>query len=233
MVGRVGDIMSTSSVLDRYRKQWPRIGAVIGMAIGGVTALNAPRMKTTQVLSSANLLALIVHQYEEYQDPGYGPGQMNRVMGRLSPSMRSDNPRNYPLNTNSAMCINTAIGYPVYIAPILFPKNKTLGMMPVFFGMSQAALHGIMPKAVLGDWYGPGFLSSALLHVPIGIAYLAALREEGPLTRSDYAKGIAASAAFFALGLGMPNILMRKKDSPYAFTEAQMGPYDVAEPAAD
>jgi hypothetical protein len=142
--------------LDGYRKQWPRAGAVVGMAIGGVTALAAPKMRKTQVLAATNLLALIVHQYEELQDPGYGPGQMNRVMGRLTPIMRSENPRNYPLNTHSAMCINTAIAYPVYVAPILFPKSKTLGMMPVFFGMSQAALHGIMPKLALGDWYGLG-----------------------------------------------------------------------------
>jgi hypothetical protein len=220
--------MVKASVLDRYRKQWPRVGAVLGMALGGSTALAAPRMRRTQVLSSANFLALIVHQYEELQDPGYGPGQMNRVMGHLSPSMKSDNPRNFPLNTHSAMCINTAIAYPVYIAPILFPKNKTLGMMPAFFGMSQAALHGILPKAVLGDWYGPGFLSSALLHVPIGVAYLTALKAEGPVTRGDYVKGIAAAAAFFALGLGLPNVLMKKRDSPYSFTEAQMGPYDTS-----
>jgi hypothetical protein len=46
-------------------------------------------------------------------------------------------------------------------------------------------------------------------------------------------KGIAAAAVFFALALGMPNVLMRNKDSPYSFTEAQMGPYDSPEPAAD
>ena len=216
--------------LIEYRKQWPRVGAVLGMAVGGATALAAPRMKKTQVLAAANLIALVVHQYEEYQDPGYGPGQMNRVMGKLAPGiMHSDNPRNFPLNTHSAMCINTLIAYPVYVAPILFPKSKTLGMMPAFFGMSQAALHGILPKAALGDWYGPGFLSSALLHVPIGLAYLAALKDEGPLTRADYAKGLAASALFFALGLGLPNVAMRNKNSPYAFTEAQMGPYDSPE----
>jgi hypothetical protein len=214
--------------LDGYRRQWPRIGAVLGMAVGGAIALSSKRMSTPQVLSSANFMALLVHQYEEYQDPGYGPGQINRVMGRLSPIMRSDNPRNFPLNPHSAMCINTAIAYPVYIAPMMFPKNKTLGMMPAFFGMSQAALHGIMPKVVLGDWYGPGFLSSALLHVPIGIAYLTALKvDQGPLTRGDYAKGLAAAAFLFVLGLGMPNVLMRDKNSPYAFTEAQMGPYGV------
>ena len=215
--------------LEDYRKQWPRVGAVFGMAVGGATALVAPRMKRTQVLTAANLIALMVHQYEEYQDPGYGPTQINRVanraLSRLRPSLASDNPRNYPVNTHSAMCVNTAIAYPVYIAPILFPKSKTLGMMPVFFGMSQAGLHGIAPKAVLGEWYGPGFLSSAMLHVPIGLAYLAALRvEEGLLTRSDYIKGIAAAAAFFILGLIAPGALMSDKDSPYQFTEEQMGP---------
>jgi Protein of unknown function with HXXEE motif len=218
--------------LEEYRKQWPSVGAVFGMAVGGATALAAPRMKKTQVLTAANLIALIVHQYEEYQDPGYGPTQINQVANRalshLRPSLASDNPRNYPVNTHSGMCVNTAIAYPVYMAPILFPKSKTLGMMPVFFGMTQAALHGIAPKAVLGEWYGPGFLSSAMLHVPIGLAYLAALREEqGPLTRSDYIKGIAAAGALFILGLITPGALMADKNSPHGFTDAQMPPSDA------
>ncbi len=219
--------------VDTYRKQWPRIGAVLGMAVGGATALAAPRMKNTQVLAAANLMALIVHQYEEYQDPGYGPGQANRVISHVGPGLRSDNPRNYPLNPGGAMYINTAIAYPAYIAPILFPRSKTLGMMPVFFGMGQAGLHGIVPKAVLGDWYGPGFLSAALLHVPIGAAYLVALNAASPLRRFDYVKGIGAAAGIFALGLGVSNVVLRNRNSPYEFTEAQMGPYDApAEQAA-
>jgi hypothetical protein len=213
--------------VDTYRTQWPRIGAVLGMAVGGVTALASPRMKTTQVLAAANFISLMVHQYEEYQDPGYGPGQANRIISHVGPSMRSHNPRNYPLNPHGAMCINTAIAYPVYIAPILFPRSKTLGMMPAFFGMGQAGLHGIVPKAVLGDWYGPGFLSAALLHVPIGAAYLVALNAASPLRRSDYVKGIAAAGVIFALGLVVPNVLLRNRTSPYEFTEAQMGPYDA------
>ncbi len=207
--------------LDGYRRQWPRIGAVLGMALGGATALASRKMTAPQVLSAANLMALLVHQYEEYQDPGYGGTQINRVMGRI---LKGGSPRNYPLNTHSAMCINTAIAYPAYVAPILFPKKKWLGLGPVFFGMSQAGLHGIAPRAALGEWYGPGFLSSALLHVPIGTAYIKALKHDGGVTSSDYRKGVAYAVAFFIGGLGAPNILMRKKDSPYAFTEAQMGP---------
>jgi uncharacterized membrane protein YidH (DUF202 family) len=51
---------------------------------------------------------------------------------------------------------------------------------------------------------------------------------------------VSASAAFLALGLGMPNVLMRKAERPhakegqsYSFTKAQMGPYDSPEPAAN
>jgi Protein of unknown function with HXXEE motif len=210
--------LMASASLAGYRKQWPRIGAVLGMAVGGATVLSAKKMTKLQVLSAANLIALLVHQYEEYKDPGYGGTQINRVIG-------SESPRNYPLNTHSAMCINTGIAYPAYLAPILFPTIKWLGMGPVYFGMSQAGLHGIAPKVRLDEWYGPGFLSSALLHVPIGLTYLHALKEVGEVTRGDYAKGIAYGVAFFAFGLGAPNFLMRDKNSPYPFTREQMGPY--------
>lgn len=213
--------------LDGYRRQWPRVGAVLGMGVGGATALASRRMTVPQVLSAANFIALLVHQYEEYQDPGYGGTQINRVMRRV---FKGGSARNYPLNTQSAMCINTAIAYPVYVAPVVFPQKKWLGLGPVFFGMSQAGLHGILPRAALGEWYGPGFLSSALLHVPIGVAYIKALEREGPVTALDYRSGVGYAAAFFALGLVAPNLLMRKKDSPYAFTQAQMGPYSDNEP---
>jgi hypothetical protein len=42
-------------------------------------------------------LALLAHQYDEYVDPDYFPGQFNRGM------FKSDSPRNYPLNPQTAM----------------------------------------------------------------------------------------------------------------------------------
>jgi hypothetical protein len=39
----------------------------------------------------------------------------------------SDDPARYPLNTNSALCVNTVFAYPFYIAPVLFPKAKWHG----------------------------------------------------------------------------------------------------------
>jgi hypothetical protein len=45
---------------------------------------------------------------------------------------------------HTAMCINTAIAYPFYILPVLFPAKRWLGIAPVLFGMSQALGHGVI-----------------------------------------------------------------------------------------
>jgi hypothetical protein len=60
------------------------------MALGGATALAAGRMSKPQTPSAVNFGALLVHQYEEYQDPGWFPGQFNRGL------FHSDTPRNRP-----------------------------------------------------------------------------------------------------------------------------------------
>jgi hypothetical protein len=136
--------------LDRYRKQWPRIGGVLAMAVGGTVALTARRMSRPQLLSAVNFGSLLVHQYEEYVDPGWFPGQFNRGL------FKSDQPRNYPLNQSTALCVNTVFAYPFYIAPVLFPKNRWLGLAPAFFGMAQAVGHGITSPASPGTSTAPG-----------------------------------------------------------------------------
>jgi hypothetical protein len=40
--------------LDGYRKQWPRVGGVLAMALGGAITLAARRMSKPQLLSAAN-----------------------------------------------------------------------------------------------------------------------------------------------------------------------------------
>ena len=61
------------SMLDRYRKNWPRVGGLLAMAGAGAVALTHQRMSKPQTLSALNLLALLVHQYEEYEDPATFP----------------------------------------------------------------------------------------------------------------------------------------------------------------
>ena len=213
----------TSGSLDTYRSNWPRVGAVFGMALGGASTLAAgKRLSNLRALSMMNFIALLAHQYEEYEDPGYFPGQFNRGI------FKSDQPRNYPLNTNTAMCINTAVAYPFYIAPIIFPKVGWLGLPPVLFGISQSIGHGVIFPRIAKARYSPGFLASILLHVPIGFTYIRALRTHGPISRGTWVKSVVVTVVFAALGVAGPNFLGRDKQSPHAFTKKQMGAYDAA-----
>ena len=166
---------------------------------------------------------MAVHQYKEYVDPGYFPGHANAGV------MKSDQPRNYPLNRQSSLCINTALAYPFYIAPIVFPRIKWLGLPPMLFGIAQAVDHGIILPGLARVKYSPGFLAAILLHVPIGFTYIRALRTEGPIGRNNWNKSIAVTL-FFLVTLVVTFVRGLDKNSPYAFSEAQMGRYGTVTP---
>jgi len=202
--------------LDTYRKQWPRIGGVVGMALGGAVTLTSRRMSKPQMLSALNWGALLVHQYEEYQDPGYFPGQFNKGL------FKSAEPDRFPLNTNNALCVNVPFAYPFYILPIVFPKTKWLGIAPALFGIAQSFAHGILIPRLAGAKYSPGFLASFFLHIPLGVRYLQSI---GPIKRSDWVKGAAYMVVFAAVGVAGPNLVMSDHHSPYPFTKEQVGPY--------
>lgn len=207
--------------LDTYRKQWPRVGGVLAMAVGGAATLTSMRMSRPQLLSTLNFGALLVHQYEEYQDPGWFPGQFNHGL------FKSTQPRNYPLNQDTALCVNTVFAYPFYLAPIVFPKVKWLGLAPAVFGILQSVGHGVIFPRIAGDKYSPGFLASFFLHVPLGVSYIRALNGDGGLTRADIAKAAAYTIAFTVVGVAGPNLVGNNRNSPHAFTAAQMGHHDV------
>lgn len=84
-------------MLDRYRAGGPRVGALVAMGAAGALALTHRRMSKPQLLPAFNMLALLVHQHAESEDPGYFPGQFSGGM------FHSDKPDRYPLNTNTGM----------------------------------------------------------------------------------------------------------------------------------
>jgi hypothetical protein len=207
-------------LLNWYRTNWPRVGGVLSMISAGAIALTHGRMAKPQLLSALNFLALLVHQYEEYEDPGSFPGQFNRGL------FHSDQPDRYPLNTHIALIINVPIAYAFYVLPVLFPKQRWLGIAPVLFGFGQAVAHGLIFPRVANDRYSPGFLASLLLHLPIGIQYLRALRAQAPIALADLRRAGLYTIAFAASGVAAPNVLLRDRNSPYAFSRKQLGRHE-------
>jgi hypothetical protein len=192
------------------------------MVLAGASVLGGRKKLTNpRALAVMNALALAVHQYEEYVDPGYFAGQTNAAV------MRSSQPRNWPLNRQSSLCINTVLAYPFYLAPIVFPRVKWVSLPPMLFGLFQAVDHGLVMPALARSKYSPGFLAAMLLHVPIGLTYIRALRTEGPIGRDTWRKSAGVTALFFA-ALLVPFFGFMDKDSPYAFSAKHMGRYDGA-----
>ena len=91
------------------------------------------------------------------------------------------------------------------------------------FGFGQAVGLGLVFNRLAKDHYSPGFLASLFLHIPIGIQYLRALREEAPIEHADWRRARMYLIAFAASSVAGPNILMRDKTSPYRFTAKQVG----------
>jgi len=211
--------------MDFYRKEWPRVAAVQAMVLGGASLLIGRKSQTNlRALSVMNAMTMCAHQYEEYVDPGNFPGMVNAAM------FKSDQPLNYPFNAHSAMCANIFFRA-LYVPAMLFPQVKWLGLPPVLLGIFQAFAHGLLAPRVPHTKYSPGMLTAALLHLPIGINYLSALRDQGPIGRDNWLKSIGVLVIFFAGGVAAPNIYNRDKNSPYPFTEHQMGTYVTAKPA--
>jgi hypothetical protein len=135
----------------------------------------------------------------------------------------SDRPDRYPLNTNTALIVNVPLAYTFYVLPMVFSKPRWLGLAPALFGFGQAVGHGLIFNRLAKDRYSPGFLASLLLHVPIGIQYLRALREDAPIERSDLARAGAYTVAFAVSSIAAPNVLLSDKNSPHRFTPKQVG----------
>ena len=131
------------------------------------------------------------------------------------------------------MCANISFRA-LYVPAMIFPKVKWLGLPPVLLGITQAFAHGAMSARIARDdsraRYSPGTLTAVLLHLPIGITHLSALRARGPIGRSDWVKSAGVLAAFAVLGVATPNVALADKNSPYAFTARQIGPYNTESP---
>ena len=206
----------------KYTENWPRVGAVAGMALGGGSILAASRKKPIDLrtLAIMNSMTMAAHQVEEYVDPGYFPGQVNAGM------FKSDQPLNYPFNAKSAALANMSFTA-LYAAPVIFPKHRWLGLAASIFGLGQVFAHWVGMPILVRTKYAPGAWTALFLQAPIGTAYIRSAKAAGPITRDEWIKAAVVGAVFIIFGVAAPNILGADKNSTYPFTIKQMGPYKV------
>jgi hypothetical protein len=88
--------------------------------------------------------------------------------------------------------------------------------------MVQIINHGIVTNVRMRTLYNPGLAAVLLLHWPLGLYYIAFVREHHLATPADYVVGlVGAFASLVVLWLG-PIRLLRDRNSKYPFAEVEM-----------
>ncbi|PYI00683.1 hypothetical protein BO78DRAFT_35832 [Aspergillus sclerotiicarbonarius CBS 121057] len=204
-----------------YRDNWyyfTGVAFVIGTFVMGFFGHYVSRV---QAILIYNLMALFVHQFEEYVLPGGGPLVINAIFY----GEKKDYDR-FPGNKQSLVWVNT-LAYPFYIASIVFSDKIWLGLAQCYFGFVQVIGHGLVMNIKGNTGYNPGVASALLLHMPIGIYYIAYVQNHGLIASSDWLYSVVALVSATICIIPLPILMFRDRRSPYPLSQEEMKRFDM------
>ena len=195
------------------RDNWFCIMLVAFVGVAFYALFWGENLTIIQKLLLASLMALPIHQFEEYQLPGGGPIVINRIYWG-----EKERYLNYPGNWNSIMIVNLS-AYVFYIAALCLPDVIWLGLGTMLFNLFQVLGHCVLMNVNGKTWYNPGMASSVILFLPISIAYIIQIK--GIATAGSWGIAVAALFVMLILTVILPVQAMKKEDSPYIIPEWQ------------
>lgn len=208
-------------------RHWYNIGLTVAVAAAAVLAACWQDISVLLRLNTISFIAMLVHQFEEYGFPGGEPMIMNRAL------QGSDIPDRYPLNQFSAMFTNVFFTYVIYLLPILFPNVIWLGIAPMFMGMMQFMVHGIMTNIKMKSIYNPGLGAVVFLHIPVGVSYIRYITVSQLATGATWAIGIIYTLVSTGFVLGyLTYIGLSDRNTKWIFDDAELKRFHVEEKLA-
>lgn len=207
--------------INRY---WYDFGLLVAAVSAVVLAIRWSEMTVLLRLNLISFIAMLVHQFEEYGFPGGEPMIMNRVL------QGSDMPDRYPLNQFSAMFTNVIFAYVIYLLPLIFPNVICIGIAPMFMGLMQFIIHGIMTNIKMKSIYNPGLGAVVFLHIPVGIYYLRYITANNLADKTDWIVGIiyTIAATGFILGF-LTYVVLSSENTKWIFDEKELKRFNVEE----
>lgn len=176
------------------RQHWFDVGFVFAFIVGGFVLLN--KMNLLPLLLWANLISLFFHQFEEYRYPGYFPGMVNTVL------YSSKQPDRYPLNTNTALIVNVAVGWLLYFLAALFgEKALWLGIATILVSIGNVVAHTFLFNIKGKTRYNPGMFTAIILFAPIAGYFFYLLSQGNLATPVDWILGILLGFALNYIGI--------------------------------
>lgn len=134
------------------RGHWFDVGVALAVAVS--IALFFIPLSPLSLVLWLSLIALFVHQFEEYRYPGYFPGMINLVL------FASKQPDRYPLNTNTALVVNVLIGWLFYALAAFFGETITwLGIATILVSVGNVVAHTFLFNLKGKTIYNPGIVA--------------------------------------------------------------------------
>lgn len=195
---------------DFLRQHWFDVG--VGLAVITVGYVLTRDLDTLSLLLWANLIALFLHQFEEYRFPGYFPGMMNVVM------FNSQQPDRFPLNSNSALIINVLVGWLTYLlAALLGARMPWLGIAAMLVSGGNVIAHALVFNVKGGTRYNPGMLTAVVFFGPIVIMFGLLLAIGNLATPLDWGLGLLLGGMLNYVGIFKLIDWLKDEGTPYAF----------------
>ena len=191
------------------RKHWFELG--LGLAIAAAYATSRVASPLAKLLWF-NLVALFLHQFEEYRWPGTFPGMLNTAM------FASQQPDRYPLNANSAMIINVGVGWTSYLLAALAAERAIwLGIATMLVSLGNLLAHGILFNLRGKRFYNPGMFTALAMFGPLVAAFGQRIVAHAAASASDWLIGLSLGLVLNILGIFGLIDWLKDKHSRYRF----------------
>lgn len=198
--------------MDYLRRRWYKIGIVLAAILSFVLVVWHKDISDFRVLLSISFIALLLHQFEEYQLPGYFPRMINTVM------FRSRHPDRFPLNPNTALIINVGLGWSLYILAILFAQTAVwLAIATIVISAGNVMAHTFLFNIKGRLLYNPGMFTALVLFLPITIYFFVFLHTHDLVHPDNLAAGLVCGLLINYFGILKLITILGRKDTRYIF----------------
>lgn len=203
--------------MDTLRRHWYDIGGILAVFVLGFIWLRFRALTCYQLLMWLSLVSLFFHQLEEYRIAGTFPGMINTAM------YKSDRPDRYPLNSNTSLIVNVAIGWLFYFLAALFAEKAIwLGMATILISAGNIIAHSLLFNIKGKTIYNAGLATSWLCFVPCVYFFFHIVYAGHLIKTADYLIGIPLGILLNVVGILKMIDWMADKNTPYIFEQRNL-----------